>query len=451
VFTKQIGTFVVKYLIYLIVMNKILSFLLLATILLAIDWYVFQAVRIVWEDSQAQTRRMIYGTYWTLTLLTIGILGIYPYLPTSAAMLTARRFVMVWGFMFYFSKLFAIFFIALDDVLRLGQWIYAQVAAWFPQSSPKPAVVDLPAEMLPESAPKGISRSEFLMQAGLVAAAVPLATMSFGIVSGAHDYRIRRVRVPLANLPKSFDGIRIGQLSDIHSGSFFNRVAVQGGVDMLLREKPDVVFFTGDLVNDSADEMRDYFDIFKKVTAPMGVYSVLGNHDYGDYRQWASPQEKYRNLQTLKQIHADMGWRLLMNEHIDLKTNGEKIAVIGIENWSAKGNFPKYGMMKQAHAGTDEAPVKLLLSHDPSHWDAEVRRYYKDVDIMFAGHTHGMQFGIEVGSFKWSPVQYMYEQWAGLYQKENQYLYVNRGFGYIGFPGRIGILPEITIMELVRA
>ncbi|WP_448517911.1 metallophosphoesterase [Rhodoflexus sp.] len=432
-------------------MNKIFPLILLITLLLAIDWYVFQAVRVVWEDSQVQTRRLVYSLYWTITLLTITILGIYPYLPTSAAMLTARRFVMVWGFMFYFSKLFAVLFIALDDIIRLGQWIYTQVAGLLPQTAAKPEPISLPADMLPESPANGITRSEFLMQAGLVAAAVPLATMSFGIISGAHDYRIRRIRLPLANLPKAFDGIRIGQLSDIHSGSFFNRVAVQGGVDMLLNEKPDVVFFTGDLVNDVADEMRNYFSIFKNVAAPMGVYSVLGNHDYGEYYQWPTAEAKYRNLQKIKQIHADMGWRLLMNEHINLQIGSDKIAVIGVENWGAKGNFPKYGRLKQAYAGTEEAPVKLLLSHDPSHWDAEVRPQYADIDVMFAGHTHGMQFGIEVGSFQWSPVQYIYEQWAGLYTKQNQHLYVNRGFGYIGFPGRIGIMPEITIMELVKA
>lgn len=427
-------------------MNKPFVLFAAVIVLLAIDWYVFQAVRAVWDDSRPVNRRLIYGIYWGLSLLTLGLLGIYPYLPTWALVLHARRFIMVWGFMFYFSKLFVVLFIAVDDLLRLAQWIYIQVAARFPRRT-----TDLPAEIMLQPSAKGITRSEFLMQAALAAAAVPLASMTFGIVSGAHDYRIRRVRVALANLPRAFDGIRIGQLSDIHAGSFFNRKAVQGGVEMLLREKTDVIFFTGDLVNDSAEEMRDYFDIFKKVSAPMGVYSVLGNHDYGDYRQWSSPQAKYENLQKLKQIHADMGWRLLMNEHTHLQTGGEKIAVIGVENWGAKGNFPRYGKLRRAYNGTEEAPVKLLLSHDPSHWDAEVRPRYPDIDIMFSGHTHGMQFGIETSSFKWSPVQYFYEQWAGLYQKGNQYLYVNRGFGFIGFPGRIGILPEITVMELVRA
>lgn len=432
-------------------MNKIFAFILLLGILVAVDWYVFQAVRIVWEGSQAQTRRIVYGIYWTLTLLTLGILIIYPQLPVSAFTLNARRFVMVWVFMIYCSKLFAALFIALDDILRFGQWVYSLVSSLLPKPAEKPEPVHIPAEMLPAPTPKGITRSEFLMQAGIVAAAVPLATMSFGIISGAHDYRIRRVRVSLPNLPKAFDGIRIAQLSDIHSGSFFNRTAVRGGVEMLLNEKPDVVFFTGDLVNDIADEMRDYFDIFKKVSAPMGVYSVLGNHDYGEYYHWRTPEAKYLNLQKIKQIHAGMGWRLLMNEHRYLTADGEKIAVIGVENWGSKGNFPKYGRLKQACQGIDQAPVKLLLSHDPSHWDAEVRPEFPDIDIMFAGHTHGMQFGVEIGSFKWSPIQYMYEQWAGLYTKGNQHLYVNRGFGYIGFPGRIGILPEITIMELVRA
>jgi predicted MPP superfamily phosphohydrolase len=278
-----------------------------------------------------------------------------------------------------------------------------------------------------------------------------MAGMSYGILSGAHDYRVRRLKVALPNLPQAFDGIRIAQLSDIHSGSFFNKIAVQGGIDMLLAEKPDVIFFTGDLVNNTADEMKDYFDIFKQVKAPLGVYSVLGNHDYGDYVQWASPQAKQKNLQTLMQTHADMGWQLLMNENKILKQGSEQIAILGIENWGAKGHFPKHGKLAEAYRGTEEAPVKLLLSHDPSHWDAQVRPEFGDIDIMFAGHTHGMQFGIEIGSFKWSPVQYMYEQWAGLYTKDNQHLYVNRGYGYLGFPGRIGMLPEITIMELVKA
>jgi hypothetical protein len=275
--------------------------------------------------------------------------------------------------------------------------------------------------------------------------------MSYGVLSGAHDYQVHRKTLYLPNLPKSFDGLRFAQLSDIHSGSFFNKVAVRGGVEMLLKEKPDVVFFTGDLVNNVASEMKDYQDIFSKVKAPLGVYSTLGNHDYGDYVMWSSAEAKRKNLEDLKATHQLMGWRLLMNESQYLTQNGDKIAVMGIENWSAKGRFPKYGNLSKAHQNTEEASVKILLSHDPSHWRAEVLEDYKDIDLMLAGHTHGMQFGIEIGNFRWSPVQYFYEEWADLYSHANQYLYVNRGFGFIGYPGRIGILPEICIFELRRA
>ncbi len=274
--------------------------------------------------------------------------------------------------------------------------------------------------------------------------------MTWGIVSGAHDYRVRRQKIALKNLPSQFHGLKIVQLSDIHSGSFYNKTAVKGGIELAMKEKGDVIFFTGDLVNNEASEMKNYTEIFEKLKAPLGVYSVLGNHDYGDYKAWASLEEKKENLRTLMQIHKQMGWDLLMNEHRMLEQGGEKLAILGIENWGAKGNFPKYGKMAQAHKNTDEAAVKLLLSHDPSHWDAQVRKEYKDIDIMFAGHTHGMQFGIENEVIKWSPVQYMYEQWAGLYKKEEQHLYVNRGFGFIGFPGRIGMLPEVTVIELVK-
>ena len=219
---------------------------------------------------------------------------------------------------------------------------------------------------------------------------------------------------------------------------------------MLNKEKPDLVFFTGDLVNNQAEEMKDYVDVFDKVTAPLGVYSILGNHDYGDYVSWPSKAAKAKNLETLIQTHRAMGWDILLDEHRILKEGDGEIAIIGIENWGAKGRFPKYGNLKNAYQGTEDVPVKLLLSHDPSHWRAEVLPMYPDIDLTFSGHTHGMQFGVEIGDFRWSPVKYMYDEWADLYQSGKQYLYVNRGFGYLGFPGRIGIVPEITVIELKR-
>ena len=218
---------------------------------------------------------------------------------------------------------------------------------------------------------------------------------------------------------------------------------------MLLAEKPDLVFFTGDLVNNKAEEFKDYFDVFKKIKAPLGVYSTLGNHDYGDYTPWESPKLKAQNLNDLMEAHRLMNWNLLMDEHRSLKVNGAEIGILGIQNWGA-GGFAKYGDLNKALKNTDHFPVKLLLSHDPSHWREQVLGK-TNIDIAFAGHTHGMQYGVEIGDFKWSPVQWRYKEWAGLYTEQDQHLYVNRGYGYIGYPGRVGILPEITVMELTKA
>jgi predicted MPP superfamily phosphohydrolase len=326
-----------------------------------------------------------------------------------------------------------VLFLFIDDAQRGIQW----AVRWMN----KGATGDLPGET--------ISRSDFLVKTAMVAAAVPFTGMAYGIISGAHDSRIRRKTVFLPNRPASFDVITIGQLSDIHSGSFFNKKAIAGGIEMFLKEKPDVVFFTGALVNNETSEVKEYTDIFNKVKAPHGVYSVTGNHDYGDYKSWASQTAKQKNFNDLIAVHKQMGYDILMNEYRFLEINGEKIAILGIENWGG-GRFPKYGKMDLAQAGTEEAPVKLLLSHDPSHWDAQVRKDYKGIDMMFAGHTHGFQFGVEIGDFKWSPSQYAYKQWAGLYKEDNQYLYVNRGFGFIGYPGRIGMPPELTMITLKK-
>jgi len=320
----------------------------------------------------------------------------------------------------------ATLFVFLDDIIRLITWVAQQF-------QPKAEVV------------KGVTRSEFLAKAGLTFASMPFLGMAYGIIFGAHDYRIKREKVFLPNLPDAFDGLKIAQISDIHAGSFYNKTAVERGVNMLLKEAADLVFFTGDLVNNRAAEVENYLDLFGKIKAPLGVYSVLGNHDYGDYVSWESQSAKAANLEQLKKSHGDMGWRLLLNEHEIIEKDGQQIAVIGVENWG-KGGFAKHGDLDKAYKGAEKAPVKLLLSHDPSHWDAHVKN--TDIDITFSGHTHGMQFGIEVAGFKWSPVKYRYKQWGGLYQEAKQYLYVNRGFGYLGYPGRIGMPPEITILEL---
>lgn len=425
-------------------MTKLLSLLMAAAILILIDWYVFQGVKAAFHTFSPTFRKTVAVVYWLFTIVCVVALAVVSY-RVQAFPATFRNFIMVGLFMNLLSKGLMVLFLLAEDLVRGGRALYEALATW---SSSVPAPV---AEAIPAEEGKTISRSQFLSQAGLLVASAPVVAMSYGILSGAHDYRVRRVTVRLPNLPAAFDGIRIGQLSDIHSGSFFNRVAVRGGVEMLMQEKPDLVFFTGDLVNNVADEVKEYISIFDEVKAPLGVYSVLGNHDYGDYVLWPSAQAKRQNLADLKEAHRLMGWQLLNNENTILRQGGEQLAVVGVENWSAIGRFPRHGNLEQALKGTEEAAVRLLLSHDPTHWDAQVRPEFPQVDVMFAGHTHGMQFGIEVGNFKWSPAQLMYRQWAGLYQQEQQYLYVNRGFGFIGFPGRIGILPEITIMELKRA
>jgi predicted MPP superfamily phosphohydrolase len=400
-----------------------------------IDIYVFTGVKALADQLQPSIRKIVHGIYWGFTIWSVVTLlimysGIYPSLPGWIRITT----VLV-TFLLLLTKIFFIIFLLIDDFQRLVQWVYG----FFQQDAGSNA------------AGKSISRSDFLLKAGLAISAIPLVGMTYGVLVGAHDYTVRKKRLVLKNLPKAWNGLKIVQLSDIHTGSFYNKAAVERGIALVMKQKPDVIFFTGDLVNNVATEMNDYIDVFAKLSAPLGVYSTLGNHDYGDYVSWETPQAKTDNLNQLIGIHKKMGWDILMNEHRILKKDGAEIAILGIENWGAKGHFPKYGKMHLAYPGTEHVPVKLLLSHDPSHWDAEVLKKYKDIDVMFAGHTHGMQFGIEKGPLKWSPVQWMYEQWAGLYEKQGQYLYVNRGFGFIGFPGRVGMAPEITVMELVSA
>lgn len=407
-------------------------------LLLVIDFYIYKALR---ATSIKWTASTLFPKLWWgySILLAIGIfVSIYTNIP-----LILRSVILVVFFLTFFTKLIFMLVLFIDDMRRGGIWI----KRLFSPRKQQPAVAPIDAP-LPEKPVRGISRSEFLTKAGILVASVPIAPMTWGVVSGAYNYRVRQQKLYLPNLPKAFHGMKIGQLSDIHSGSFYNQRAVQGGVELLLAEKPDMIFFTGDLVNNLANEMRDYQDIFAKAQAPLGVYSVLGNHDYGDYHFGPeASHEKAKNLRDLKDTHRVMGWDLLMNEHRKIKVDNEEIGIIGVENWGT-GRFPKHGRLQEALEGTGDVPVKLLLSHDPSHWRAEVLDR-PDVDVTFSGHTHGMQFGVRSRHLKWSPVQYLYKEWAGLYKQGDQQLYVNTGFGFLGFPGRVGILPEITVFELM--
>jgi len=400
-------------------------------IFILVDVYFFQAVATVMQGFSSSLQLVVTIIYWIIALAAWLALFAMPYLRSVQITKFYRNYIFSVLVGLFIAKLIGCVFFVADDIRRGIEWL----------------VHLMPAKNANSSEMAAIHRSVVMSWLGIGFGTTLLGTFIYGY-RNKYNYQIKYVHLQFPNLPKAFKGFKIAQISDVHSGSFTNKQQVIKGVNLLMQQKADLVLFTGDLVNDRYEEMNNYIDVFNKISAPFGVYSVLGNHDYGDYIAWPSLQAKEQNLENLKKVHASLGWRLLMNEHVIIEKNGYAIALIGIENWGAKGRFPKYGKMEQAYKGTEPYAFKILMSHDPSHWDAEVRPKYPDIDLMLAGHTHGMQFGVETVFFKFSPVQWMYKQWAGLYKEGNQYLYVNRGFGFIGYPGRVGILPEITIIEL---
>lgn len=419
--------------------NRILGLLIVCVFLIGIDFYVFEAIKTTFNKLRTKRNKNIQAAYWLIVAITLAGVFIGIYFSINRGL---RTFLFVWFFIHYFSKLFVVPFLLIDDIKRLSARIF---------STRKKKII-IAEDTAQKQAINSMPRSEFLSKTGILMAGLPFVGLNFGILSNnVYDYKIKRKKIFIDNLPYTFDGITIGQISDIHAGSFDNKIAVQGGVDLLNAEKCDVIFFTGDLVNDQTKEMSDYMNVFDKVNAPMGVYSIFGNHDYGDYKKWPSELAKQQNLNDLVKVHERLGWNLLRNENRHLKIGSESIALIGVENWSSSSRFPKKGRLDLATKGLEADEIQLLLSHDPSHWRAQVIKDYANIDMMFAGHTHGMQLGFEFGDYQWSPSQYVYPEWSGLYQQAQQKLYVNVGYGFLGYPGRIGILPEITIFELKRA
>jgi predicted MPP superfamily phosphohydrolase len=416
-------------------MRSATSWWIIALIIFLLDLYVFQALKTVSQQGSDRGRQAIYVTYWLVSFFTIATMLSFPYLQFLQTSKIFRNYVFAILIGLFLAKLIGSLFFVADDIRRGALVLMNKI---FPLSGAQ--------YMGPEG--QGIPRSTFLSWLGLGLGGTLFGTLLFGF-GNKYNYQVKKIKLSFKNLPDAFKGMRMVHISDIHSGSFQDIRAVNKGIDLILKQQPDLIVFTGDLVNDRATEMEPYQNSFGRLTAPLGVFSTLGNHDYGDYVQWPTTQAKIDNLEALKKVHANMGWRLLMNEHVVLEKNGEKIALLGIENWGAKARFPKYGKMDLAHTGTENIPFKILLSHDPSHWDAQILPEYSSIDLMLSGHTHGMQFGLENPYFKWSPVQWMYKQWAGLYEQGSQKLYVNRGYGFIGYPGRVGILPEITVIELV--
>ena len=401
--------------------------------MIVLDIYVFQAIKFVSQSAGSRTKLIIYISYWSISVLALLTLILLPYLNLENLNKSFRAVIFAIIIALFFSKLIAAIFLLIDDVRRLLQWTGNKII-----SKPEGAEVHDGEK---------ITRSNFLSWLGLVAGGGILASLMYGF-SNKYNYKVRRVPLQFSNLPHAFKGLKLVQISDIHSGSFSNRQAVQKGVEQIMQLNPDLILFTGDLINNKAEEMEQFHDIFNQLKAPLGIFSVLGNHDYGEYVQWNSVQERVDNFNQLKEVHKNLGWKLMLNENTIIEKDGDSIAILGVENWSAKARFPKYGDLKKAYSGTEEVPFKILMSHDPSHWDAQVISNYSDIDLMLSGHTHGMQFGIDIPWLKWSPVQYVYKQWAGLYENKHQKLYVNRGFGFLGYPGRVGVLPEITLIHL---
>ena len=403
-----------------------------------LDLYVFSAIKKLTKRLSSKVRTIIHYSYWSITFINIAfvcstfIIDFYDQPRFSRTYLFAFLIITV------LSKIIAAIILLIDDIRRASIWTFFMAKNIYSTQKHKA-----------KDTKHSISRSTFLSQLSLITAGIPFSSLMYGIFQNAYNYQVHHIDITLPKLPKVFNGLKIVQISDIHTGSFVFKEPIQKGIDIINKLGADIIFFTGDLVNTKTDEVNGFIDLFKQIKSKNGVISILGNHDYGDYKDWSSPKAKAKNLDDMIESHKKLGWQLLRNEHTIFEKDGKKIGIIGVENWSAHKNFTKYGDLKKSvEQMPKDIDLKILLSHDPSHWDAEVSQTYQDIDLTLAGHTHGMQFGVEIPGWKWSPVKYLYKQWAGLYKKGAQYLYVNRGFGFIGYPGRVGILPEITLITL---
>jgi predicted MPP superfamily phosphohydrolase len=386
--------------------------LLMLLIFVVSDIYFYQAIATLTGNP------LIHAGYWLIDItLFAGILFVVFARRTGSNAQRFIQFLMSAMLLIFIPKVFSSLVLLAEDLVRVFEA--------FPP------------------------RSVYVSEAAVVLAGIFFLIILFGLTRGRHFYKLKRETLYFPDLPDAFDGFTITQISDVHSGSLSDVKGVQKGLDMADAQNSDLLLFTGDLVNNMASEMTPWIPLFAKLKAPYGKYSVLGNHDYGDYIRWESEIAKGANLNQLKEIHAEIGFRLLLNESVTISKQGQSIALIGVENWG-KGGFHKYGDLKRATTDVPDDAFKILMSHDPSHWDEVTVDHNQHVHLTLAGHTHGMQFGIELFGFKWSPVKYVYKQWAGLYQQDGKYLYVNRGFGFHGLKGRVGIWPEITVLTLKR-
>ena len=398
--------------------------LIFIAIVLFIDFYAFQGVKTVTKNKW-----FLVG-YWLVSMAVLMYL-IFSVSTmdrskgfSQAEMLSFGLFIMVST-----PKLIAFLVLFGEDVFRIFKGIYQYL--FQPEAT----------MFLPE-------RRIVVSKLALSLAAIPFTSVLYGMMRGKYNYQVIEHTLFFDDLPDAFDGYKITHLSDIHSGSFDDAEKIAHGMDLINQQKSDVILFTGDLVNNLAEEMDPWISHFSMLKARDGKFSVLGNHDYGEYIQWNSSKEKEVNFQAVKDIHPKMGFQLLLNDSVYLEKGTDKIALVGIENWGTR--FKKAGDLKLASEKIKKEDFKILMSHDPSHWDAEVKNHNNNYHLTLSGHTHGMQFGIEIPGIKWSPVQYIYKQWAGIYDFKNRYINVNRGFGFLAFPGRVGIWPEISVITLKK-
>ena len=409
---------------------------LFGVIALIFDFYVYQGIKKISANWQSEKlRKAVRRGYW-IFFIAFNIcftVVVFQRFSTGEAN-NFMKWVMNLFLVFFVTKLVFILVLFGEDLVRAGVALFRLAKRTFSETVTE-------GKLLP-------GRRKFVSQSALILASIPFAAFLYGMVKGKYQFTVHRQTLFFEDLPAAFDGFKITQLSDIHAGSFDDPEAVQRGIDMAKAQKGDLFVFTGDLVNDHAPEVVPYIKRFGQLKAPFGQFSVLGNHDYGMYVQWPSEEAKAKNLQDVKKHHAEMGYRLLLDEAVTIQKGGDKISLVGVENWG-KG-FIQIGNIDKALANVPKDAFKILLSHDPSHWEEIVKHHEKNVQLTLSGHTHGMQFGIETPLFKWSPAQYRYKTWAGLGEEFGRKLYVNRGFGFIGFSGRVGIWPEITVLELRR-
>ncbi len=393
-----------------------------------LQWYAFQGIKTI------SSNRWIWLIYGIVVVVVVGNLLLHSLILERPDNMEPKLMYAIGLFitLFTFQALITLVLMA-EDIIRVPQSIYAYFFKMPGQSN-----------FFPE-------RRKFLSQLAVGLAAIPFASLLYGMYRGRYNYKVLSYVLEYDDLPEAFDGFKITQISDIHSGSFDNPKKVKYGVDLINKQKSDIVLFTGDLVNNKSEEVLPWTKIFGEIKAPQGVYSILGNHDYGDYTQWDSPAAKLKNMEDLYAAQKHMGWDLLLNESRFIEKDGQRIALVGVENWGT-GRFKKAGDLNKALENVAPEDFKILMSHDPSHWEAEVLTHPYNIHLTLSGHTHGMQFGIEIpGWIKWSPVKWRYKQWAGIYKELGQYINVNRGFGFLGYPGRVGIWPEITVITLKKS